>query len=75
MHEPAPLSFEELNALDNPRIYDVGYSIGEFMVARGGQRALGDLIAAHGDTAAVLGLAPADFQRDWFAFVKERYRL
>jgi hypothetical protein len=70
-----PPSLEELNAIDNPRIYDVGYSIGEFIVARWGQRAIGELIAANGDTAAVLGVSPGDFHRDWFAFVKERYRL
>jgi len=39
------------------------------------RRALPDLIAANGDTAAVLGLSLADFQRDWFAFVRERHGL
>jgi hypothetical protein len=70
-----PPSFDSLNAIENGRVYEVGYSIAEFIVARWGRRALGDLIAANGDTAAVLGISLADFQRDWFAFVKERYRL
>jgi hypothetical protein len=53
----------------------VGYSIGEFLVERWGQRGLRDLIAANGETDGVLGLSLADFQRDWFAFCRERYRL
>lgn len=70
-----PPSFEEMNAIENTRVYEVGYSIGEFIVARWGQRALPDLIAANGDTVAALGISLADFQRDWFVFVRERYRL
>lgn len=70
-----PPPFAALNAIDNGRVYEVGYSIAEFVVARWGQRALRDLIAANGDTQGVLGLAPADFERDWFAFVRERYHL
>lgn len=49
--------------------------IGEFVVTRWGQRALRDLIVANGDTDAVLAISQSDFQRDWFAFVRERYRL
>jgi hypothetical protein len=70
-----PPSFAALNAFDHGRVYEVGYSIGEFAVTRWGQRALRDLIAANGDTDAVLAISLADFQRDWFAFVRERYRL
>ena len=70
-----PPSFATLNAFDNTRVYEVGYSIGEFVVARWGQRALRDLIAANGETDGVVGISLADFQRDWFAFVRERYGL
>jgi hypothetical protein len=70
-----PPPFTTLNAFDNGRVYEVGYSIGEFLVARWGARALIDLIAANGDTARVLGIPLADFEHDWFAFVRERYRL
>jgi hypothetical protein len=68
-----PPSFDSLNSFDNMRVYDVGYSIAEFIVARWGQRALPDLIAGNGDTAGALGIPPADFQRDWFAFARARY--
>ncbi len=44
-------------------------------MGRWGQRALADLVAANGDTAAVLGISLSDFQRDWFAFTRTRYGL
>jgi hypothetical protein len=70
-----PPSFASLNSADDGRVYEVGYSIGEFVVTRWGQPALRDLIVANGDTDAVLAISQSDFQRDWFAFVRERYRL
>jgi hypothetical protein len=70
-----PPSFETLGAVDDTRIYDVGYSIGEFIVSRWGQGALAPLIVANGDTVATLGVPLDDFQRQWFAFVRERYGL
>jgi hypothetical protein len=54
-------------------LYDVGYVIGEFVVARGGLAALRELIRTNGDTAAVLGLSAADFEAAWYGFVRERY--
>lgn len=69
----SPPPFETLNSFDNTRVYEVGYSIAEFIVDRRGQRALRDLIVANGDTRAVLGLALADFEREWFAFARARY--
>ena len=32
-------------------------------------------VHGNGDTAAVLGVPLADFQVEWFAFVRDRYRL
>lgn len=55
------------------QVYEVGYLIGEFVVARGGLPALRDLIRTPGDTAAVLGLSPAQFEAAWYAYVRERY--
>ena len=68
-----PPSFESMTAVDNTRIYDVGYSIAEFIVSRWGQSTLSQLVAASGDTAATLGVPLTDFQRQWFAFARERY--
>ena len=70
-----PPSFESMASVDNTRVYDVGYSIAEFIVSRWGQPALSQLIASNGDTAATLGVPLADFQRQWFGFARERYGL
>jgi len=70
-----PPAFAALNSFDNTLVYDVGYSIAEFVVARWGRRALVDLVTANGDTAATLGIGLDDFERQWFAFTRERYGL
>ncbi len=49
------------------------YENSELVVARGGRAALVQLIRAHGDTAAVLGLSPAEFETAWYAYVRDRY--
>lgn len=72
-HEPP--TFASLDSVDNIRVYDVGYSIAEFVVARWGRGGLADLVHATGDTAAALGLPLDEFQREWFAFARQRYGL
>lgn len=71
----APPPFDSLNTFDNTRVYEVGYSIAEFVVSRWGQTALIRLVTSNADTAAVLGTSLGDFQRDWFTFVRDRYHL
>ena len=70
-----PPTLDQLNAdfAVTRQIYEVGYLIGEFVVARFGQAALTQLIRANGDTAAVLGLSAQAFQDAWYAYVRERY--
>ena len=70
-----PPAFSALNSFDNTLVYDVGYSIAEFIVSRGGRRALADLVRVNGDTSAVLGMSLDDFERQWFTFARERYGL
>jgi hypothetical protein len=55
------------------QVYEVGFLIGEFVVTRWGHGGLRRLIRAHGDTHAALGLATAEFEAAWYAFVVERY--
>jgi hypothetical protein len=74
MRALAPPAFSTLSGFDNTRVYDVGFSIAAFVVSRWGQRALRDLVVANGDTAAVLGVSLEEFERQWFAFARERYR-
>jgi len=57
----------------NTQVYEVGYTLAEFVVATYGRDALLGLIRANGDIAAVLGLTPAEFERDWYAFVRARH--
>ena len=56
---PPTLAELDADVTASRRVYEVGYTIGEFVVARGGQAALVRLVQANGDTAAVLGLSPA----------------
>ena len=70
-----PPAFASLNSLDNTLVYDVGYSIAEFVVSRWSRRALADLVAANGDPSAALGVSIDDFERQWFAFARQRYGL
>ncbi len=70
---PPTLAELDADVTASRRVYEVGYTIGEFVVARGGQAALVRLVQANGDTAAVLGLSSQAFVDEWFAFVRERY--
>jgi len=70
-----PPSLQDLDAdvTASRRIYEVGYVLGEFIVARAGPAGLIGLIRSNGDTATVLGLAPTEFETAWYAFVRDRY--
>jgi len=65
----------ELDADPNAgrQVYEVGYLIGEFVVARAGRDGLLRLIRSNGDVT-VLGFAsPAAFESEWASFVRARY--
>ena len=68
-----PPTFAVLNSLDNTLIYDVGYTIAAFIVLKGGQAALGELVQNNGDVAATFGIALDAFEREWYGFVRARY--
>jgi hypothetical protein len=70
-----PPTLAQLNAdfADGRQIYQVGYTIGEFVVARGGRDLLVRLVQSNGDTTSVLGLAAPAFEAAWYDFVRERY--
>jgi hypothetical protein len=59
-----PPTLDELSAdfAASRQVYEVGYTIGEFVVAWGGREALVRLIQTNGDTASVLGLSPPAFE-------------
>jgi len=70
-----PPTFASLNSFDNTRVYEVGYTIGEFIVAQWGRPLLRSLIASNGDITGALGISPAQFERDWFNFREAALRV
>jgi hypothetical protein len=71
--QPPTLTQLDADVMASRQVYQVGYTIAEFVVARGGQAALVRLVQANGDTASVLGLSAAEFEAAWYAFVREKY--
>jgi hypothetical protein len=65
----------ELDADPNAsrQVYEVGYLIGEFVVARAGRDGLLRLIRSNGDVAALGFASPAAFESEWASFVRARY--
>jgi len=68
-----PPTLAELSRLSDQRIYELGYTIGEFIVKRWGHAKLKALVLANGDTQGVLGVPLPQFERDWIAFVRKTY--
>jgi hypothetical protein len=55
------------------QVYEVGYLIGEFVVARAGRDGLLRLIRANGDVNSVGFASLTAFEEAWKAFVRARY--
>ena len=68
-----PPAFTRLNSFDNTLVYDVGYLVSEFVIMRWGPAHYRELLAANGDTARVLGVPLADFEAEWFGWVRRTY--
>ena len=68
-------SLADLNADPNAgrQVYELGYVIGEFIVARWSRAGLLDLIRAHGDVTAQFGLTPAAFEMEMYAWIRAKY--
>jgi hypothetical protein len=62
-------SLAALNADPNAgrQIYELGYVVGEFIVARGGRAGLLELIRARGDVNGVFGVPPGEFEAEMYA--------
>jgi len=54
-------------------IYQVGYSIAEYIVENWGQEGLNSLLQTNGDTLNSLGISSSEFESGWYAFVEDRY--
>jgi hypothetical protein len=68
-----PPAFGQFSGFDNSLVYDVGYTIAEFVVDRWSAAALRELVLANGDTQRVLQRSLPDFEVEWYAFVRQRY--
>lgn len=70
-----PPTLSSLNADVNAsrQIYEVGYTLMEFVHARFGHERYLELIRRNGDTTSALGLTATQFEQGWYAFVRERY--
>lgn len=68
-----PPSLKELNELSNPRIYEVGYYLAQFIFETYGATALKSLILNNGNLKDSLNMNEEEFTRQWFAFVKKKY--
>jgi hypothetical protein len=55
------------------QIYELGYVIGEFIVARWGRAGLLELIRANGNVNAVFGMTPAAFEAEMYASIRAKY--
>jgi hypothetical protein len=55
------------------QVYEVGFLLGEFIVAVWGQAGLAGLILANGDIPRVCGVPESEFERRWADFVRAKY--
>jgi len=65
----------ELNqALDtNQKVYDVGYTIAEFIVVNWDYETLINLIKSNGNIQGTLNITTQEFELQWYSHVKEEY--
>ena len=68
-------TLQQLNADVNAdtQIYQLGFVLGEFIVARWGRPALVRLIETNADLQGVLGVNAAEFEAAWQSYVRQRY--
>jgi hypothetical protein len=65
------LTLKDLN--NSNQIYNVGYTIIEYIVEKWGKEKLPILITSYGDIKTVLGVSESDFEKGWVTFVNEKY--
>ena len=64
-------TLKELNTSN--QIYNVGYTIPEYLVSRYGKEKLPDFIKSYGDFEKTLGASEKEFEKGWHEFVNENY--
>lgn len=70
-------AYPKLGELSNKskggKIYQVGYTITEYILQQYGKDKLLQLIASYGDLASTLGVSEDEFSQAWHRFVQEKY--
>ncbi len=66
-------SLAELDRPSAPKIRDLGFVLGQFIVNRWGKPALVGLVRSNGDIPKTLGLTTADFEKQWRDWVEGTY--
>lgn len=61
------------NLNNSNQVYNVGYTIIEFIVKKWGKDKLPILIRSYADITTVLGVSESDFEKGWMEFVSEKY--
>jgi hypothetical protein len=69
----SPPSLAELNDINDTRVYDVGYTLAEYIVSTWGSEALRRLIRSNGDLLSTLRVTEMAFQTGWYDFVTNKY--
>lgn len=63
-----------LSYLNNSnQIYNLGYTLCEYIVEKWGKDKLPELITSYVDLKKVLNVTEAEFEKGWIEFVKQRY--
>jgi hypothetical protein len=65
------LTLEELNQSD--QIYNIGYTIIEYLTQKWGKDILPKLIASFGSIEKTLNISTEEFEKGWMAFLEEKY--
>lgn len=66
-------TLSRLNDRSSPLIYQVGYTIIEYIVEVWDMKAVRELIATCGNIKQVLGISEEQFEEGWFLYVKTKY--
>jgi hypothetical protein len=65
------LTLKELNTSN--QIYNVGYTIIEYIVEKWGKDKLPNLVTSYVDIETILGVSESDFEKGWIEFVDKKY--
>lgn len=73
MVQELPPTLNELNSFSNTKVYEVGFTVTEYIVEHWDRNTLVQLILSNGNLPSVLGITADEFQNNWFQFVKDKY--